>query len=109
MYSKLWDNINHKGGSMEIKETKEVLIALNEVTLVIAEALKDGFDASEDLMIVLNKLLLDEVFKAKIEAAFENISAVGDEIKDIDLNEGIELALVQIGYLPRLLDAFNKE
>ncbi len=94
---------------MEIKETKEVLVALNEVTLVIAEALKDGFDATEDLVAILNKLVLDEAFKTKIEDAFENISAIGDELKDIDLNEGIELALVQIGYLPRLLDAFSKK
>ncbi|HRT83935.1 MAG TPA: hypothetical protein P5523_04790 [Bacteroidales bacterium] len=93
---------------MDIKETKEALIGLNELALVIAVRLKDGFQVVEDISAVVAKLMSDAEFQAKLQAAYENIGAIPEEIKDLQLNEVIELVGVQVGYVPKFVEALKK-
>ena len=91
-----------------IKETKEVLVGLNEVALVLCERLKDGLQIGSDVSAVVEKVLGDADFRAKVVAAAEGIAAVPSEIKDLAIGEIIELATVQIGYVPKIVDALKK-
>lgn len=93
-------------GTTGIKETKDLLIALNEVALVLVQRFKDGIGV-EDFAAFYEKLKNDSVFKAELEAAWENHGMIPAEIKDIDLGEAVELVFVQASYLPKFIDAVN--
>lgn len=88
---------------MDIKETKEALVGANELTLVILELVKDGVQFSDAVSLV-NKLSSDPVLKQKLDEALSGLKVVPEEIKDIDLNEGIELAMLQAQYVPKILE-----
>jgi hypothetical protein len=90
-----------------IKETKEALIGVNEVSLELAKKFKDGVQVS-DFTEFYSKLTSDADFKAKVHAAYDNYKAIPDEVKDIDGGEGLELAVVQLDYTPKFLDVFAK-
>ncbi len=88
-------------------ETKEVIVALNEVIVVIAKLLKDGFQVS-DVTDLAKSVFMDEEMKAVLKKAYENISVCKDEIKEIDIMEIVELGTVQLQYIPKILEALKK-
>jgi hypothetical protein len=90
-----------------VKETKELVIALNEVLILLADKLKDGVQA-KDAVEVFEKLKNDAEFAAKLLAAYNDVEKVSAELKDINLVEGIELVKIQVEYLPKLVDAIKK-
>jgi hypothetical protein len=89
-----------------IKELKELLVAVNEVSLVLVKLLKDGIQLSDGMELV-GKLVGDEEFKSKLAAAVEGITKLPAEIKDLDLQEGLELATVEIAFIPALVAALK--
>ena len=89
---------------MDIKETKEVIVAANKIILVVLGALKDGFQV-EDIGVIVSKLVNDN---AEILAAIQNFGQVPAEIKDISIEEGIELLKIQIGFIKEYLELFKK-
>jgi hypothetical protein len=91
-----------------IQETKEALIGINELSIVLAQQLKDGFQVGSDLAAIVGKWQSDADFQAKLTAAFIGIQKVPDEIKDLDLSEGIELASIQLAYVPKIVEALKK-
>jgi hypothetical protein len=90
-----------------IKEIKEALVGVNALAVLLAERMKDGVGI-DDAMAVWAKLSSDEAFKAQMVAAYQGISLVPAELKDIDLAEGMELAVLQIQMMPALLAALKK-
>lgn len=90
-----------------IKEAKEALVGVNELAICLAERLKDGVGV-DDMVALFMKLQSDDEFKAKLAAAADGIGAVPAELKDLSLAEGMELAVVQIAYVPKLLAAIKK-
>jgi len=90
-----------------IKETKEVLIAVNELALIIIKHVKDGVQVS-DIPAIAVEMFRNEAFKDAIANAVKDIAMVPAEVKDINVEEGLELAKEQISYLPRLLEALKK-
>lgn len=94
--------------SLGIKETKEGLIAANEIAVLIISRFKNGIQL-EDFEAFYEKLTNDAVFKAQLQAGWDNYKAIPAEIKDVDVNEGVELAMVQLSYLTRLLGALKKQ
>lgn len=90
-----------------IKETKEALVGLNELVIFIAERAKDGVGA-DDAMALVQKLIGDEEFKAKMAAAVGDIQKVKAETADLQVEEIVELGAMQLGYLPRIVAAFKK-
>lgn len=92
---------------LSVKETKEALIGVNEVSLCLAEKFKDGVQVT-DFTEFYAKVTADEDFKNKVKAAYENYKAIPDEVKDIDAGEGIELAVVQLDYAPKFVAVFAK-
>lgn len=91
----------------DVKNVKEVLVALNMVSLVLIKQLRDGFQVADVGAAILEIMASDET-KAALVAAIEGITALPAEIADFQLAEGIELALVQLDYLPKILEALKK-
>jgi hypothetical protein len=90
-----------------ITETKEVLIAVNELSLVVIKHVKDGVSVA-DLPAIVSELVGSDSFKLALVSAVTGITNVPAEVKDIDFTEGMELAKVQLGYVPKLLEALKK-
>jgi predicted signal transduction protein with EAL and GGDEF domain len=93
---------------MDIKETKEALIGINEFSLLLAKNLKDGFQLVPDATALVTELLAKPELKDALVEAAKGIQAVPAEIKDIDLGEGIELVRIQASYIPKFLEAIKK-
>lgn len=91
-----------------IKETKEVLIGVNELSIFLITLLKDGFQLQQDIAAIIAKLSTDDSFKQKLSEAYAGITSVGNEIKDITVAEGAELAIIQASYLPKIIEALKK-
>lgn len=91
-----------------IKELKESVEAIMEISLRFASVLKDGYQAS-DLSVLFELFSKDEILKKKIHEAYEGITKVGGEIKDLDTKESIELAVVLLQFIPQILDLFKKD
>jgi len=89
---------------MDIKNTKEILVAANEIGLVVAQALKDGAQMS-DVMIVVGKIMGD--LQGKVGAAISGASEVPAEIKDISVNEVVELVALQLEYVPKFVNVLK--
>ena len=73
------------------KETKEILAAGFALSKVLIEVLKDGYQGS-DIPTLISKILLDRAFTDKVLLAYEDAGLVMDEVKDLDMDEGFELA-----------------
>ena len=87
-----------------IKELKEVIVAANEIALIGAKLAKDGLSLS-DAPALFTELMAK---RSELQAAIEGIGQVAAEVKDVDLQEGIEIAMIQIAYLPKLAEALKK-
>lgn len=90
-----------------IAETKEVLVAGNEIGLFVVSRLKDGVGV-DDALAAYQKLTQDAAFKKIVMDAHDGLSAVGGEIKDLDIGEGLELIILQAGYVPKFVEALKK-
>jgi len=90
-----------------IEQLKEVQVALNEIILLIATIMKDGLQAS-DAIVIYEKLKANPELSAKLISAYNDIEKVPVELKDIDFLEGIELAKIQLSYLPHLAKVLAK-
>lgn len=94
--------------SESVKESKEVLGAVAELSVVLIKHLKDGLQLSKDLPAIINELVNNEALKAELEKAFNGIGKVDDELKDLSLEEGVELAMVLALKAPKIIDALKK-
>lgn len=73
----------------DIKESKELLIALVKLGKLAAKQLGDGIDLSDAVAIA--KALADEEFRSCIVDGFSGLQAVPEELKDIDAAEAVQL------------------
>ena len=90
------------------KEVTEALVAANEITLDLIGRFKDGV-GFEDFAGFWTKLKTDAAFEEKLKAGFDQYALIPAEVKDIDGGEGMELAAVQIDFIPKFVDSFKKE
>lgn len=89
-----------------IKETKEALVGVLEVAVLLTKALKDGIQIS-DVGVIIDALRHDEEFKAKMAAAVKDISLVKTEMADCSAVEAIELAVAGVAYVPKIIGAMK--
>jgi hypothetical protein len=89
-----------------IEETKEVLIALDELSLVVLKQIKDGLQISDLATIVMTVLASDEI-KAVLSRAVAGISQVPAEIKDVDFSEGMLLIKEELAYIPKFISVLK--
>lgn len=91
------------GEAHGIKETKEACEALIKLGTFVAIRAKGGLDMAD--MTALLEKLKDEEFMAVVKAGVEGIDKVDDEVKDMNMAEGLELA----GFVvPKLLSAIQE-
>lgn len=93
--------------SESVKEVKEAVLGLQELVLVLVPLLKDGVQLG-DAVALMGKLQSDANLMAALKNAVDGIGKVPAEVKDLDLSEGMELAMMQIGFIPKLLEALKK-
>jgi hypothetical protein len=93
---------------MEIKETKDALIAVNILSIFLIEQFRDGFQMS-DFMDLYAKITTDDAFKTRMMDAYIGISAIPAELKDLDVKESIELTSLQLSFLPKIIDVLKKK
>ncbi len=83
---------------MDLKNTKEVLLALVKLGKEIAKASKDGLDI-KDVAAIGSKIAMDAEFRNVFVAAFEGAASIPAEVQEISFDEGVELALALIAEL----------
>lgn len=88
----------------DIKEMKEMMVGLMEMALLLAGEFKDGVQL-DDFMDIFMKLKDDPRFME----AFKGLKEIPAEAKDLDLNEGMELAMLVMAYVPKLIEAMKKK
>jgi hypothetical protein len=89
--------------AMEIKETKEVLIAVNTLVLLVVKQLKDGFQI-EDLAPVLAKVFTDN---KDLLDAIKGIDQVMLELKDLSFEEILGLIRLQFDFIKQYVEALK--
>lgn len=87
--------MSEQAAPVGIKETQELALGAIALGFHITKLLKDGFQA-QDLGSFLDKLKNDEAFAKKIQDAYEGVAQVPSEIKDLNLTEGLQLAMVVV-------------
>ena len=92
--------------SLGIKETKEAIIGVNELSLVLIKHLKDGAQLT-DISAVVEEIKNNPELLAKLQAAKDGIDQVPAEAKDISLVEGGELLMAQVSYVPKIIAALK--
>lgn len=87
-----------------VKETKELVMAVNELSLAIIREVKDGVQVKDALALVA-KMREDGPLKDALEKAVADIAKVPSEVSDLDLSEGFDLGMVQLRYVPKYIQA----
>lgn len=100
--------LKKEGSVLNVDGAKATLKAVNELSIMLINQFKDGVQVN-DFVEMWNKFSTDEAFKAKMEAAWNQYKSIPAELKDIDAGEALELAAVQIEYIPAIVEAFKKE
>lgn len=90
-----------------IKELTEALAGVLELSIVLASAFKDGVQA-QDALAIWQEIQSKPPVKAQLIAAFQGLSAIPAEAKDLNLEEGIALTMTVLTYVPRLIEALKK-
>ncbi len=83
---------------MDVKETKEALVAFVKLAKFVSAQAKDGLDI-KDLGALAAKIAGDEVFRGALVAAIEGASKIPSEIQDFEFSEGMDLAMAVIAEL----------
>jgi len=89
---------------MNVKETSEFLKGNLELLVFLISRLKDGADLG-DAAALYQKITSNAQFRVLMVDAYKGISAMKDEVRELDLAESIELTSIFLAYLPRLVAA----
>lgn len=90
-----------------VKETKEVLVAVLKVAPILVKQFKDGVQV-QDVAELYAKFMADAELKAAVMAAYDNYKMVGDEVKDLETAEIIELIMAALPEIQKLLQEMKK-
>ncbi len=101
------DNVAAATVKLGIKETKEALIGANKLSVLMMRRLKDDVGI-DDAIAIYDKLKTDTEFRQTLVDAYQGIEKVPAEVKDLDLNEAVELIGVQVSYVPKMIEALKK-
>lgn len=89
-----------------IDDVKEAMTAVNELGILLFSRFKDGVQFG-DFAALWEKLIADEDFKAMLSKAYENYQKIPDELEDLDTRELMELTGLQLGFMPRIIEAIK--
>lgn len=89
-----------------IKETKELLVGVNELSIVLIKQLKDGVQFNDAVELWL-KIQADADFRTKLSLAIENVKAVPTEFKESTLQDKLDLIQIELNYIPLIVTSLN--
>jgi hypothetical protein len=75
---------------MEVKESKEALVAMVVLGKAVAAAAKDGLDLS-DALALGTKFVSDDKFRVAVVEGIKGLEKIGPELKDLAASEALEL------------------
>lgn len=90
-----------------IKETKEMLVAVNVISIMLIQRLKDGIDLDDGFAFWEAFTSESEVKKAVVKA-WDEYKKIPEELEDIDIGEIIELIKLQSDFVPEIIQAMKK-
>jgi hypothetical protein len=90
-----------------IQQTKELMVALGDLSAVVAKAVKAGGQASEIGSRIAADLVTSPTLVAEIKAAADGISEIPAEIKDLSIGESLELLQVSLATTQKALAALK--
>lgn len=74
-----------------VKETKEALVGMLALAVVLTKHFKDGVQVGKDFAAIYAEIVSSPDLKEKLEVAYEGYNLIDDELKDVDLKESFEL------------------
>lgn len=92
-----------------VQELSEAISGVNELGLVLAKMLKDGFQVVDDAAMLWNELGNNAQVKDALQKAVQGLGNVPQEVKDLDVGEGLELGALVVDYVPKYVDALKKD
>lgn len=90
-----------------IKETKELVQGVINVSKLIIERVKDGVGL-EDAVAIGEKILSDEAFRSSVIEAVKGAQSIPAEIKDLDETEVAELSAIGIALVFGIIKSLKK-
>lgn len=90
-----------------IKETKEALHGILVLGAFVASRAKDGLKADDGLALVQKLMSDDEEFKKALSDAVDGIGQVPAEVKDLDVQEGLDLIIGAAPDILKIVDALK--
>ena len=92
-----------------IQETKELLVALGDLSAVIAKAVKPGGQASDIAGRIAAALMANPGLIDEVKSAANGISQIPEELKDLSLGEILELCEVSLVTTRKALQALGAQ
>ena len=89
-----------------MKEVKDILVGVNEISLLFIERFKDGFQLN-DLPAVWDKFHSDTEFHGKLSMAISSVMNFTTDLENITLNDKVDLVTLQLSYLPKIISSFS--
>jgi len=90
-----------------IKETRELLTALGDLSAVVAKAVKPGGQASDIASRIAAAVVVNPTLIEEIKTAADGISSIPAELRDLSLGEILELCEVSLVTTRKALDALK--
>jgi hypothetical protein len=90
-----------------IKETKELLVALGDLGVVVAKAVKGGGQMTEISGRIAAAIVANPGLIAEVKAAADGIAQIPNEIRDLSLGEILELCETSLVTTRKALEALQ--
>lgn len=85
-----------------IKESKEAMVAMLEIAVVLADVFKDGVQIADAATIIAK--IQEPAVMEKLSKGYEGVEKIPAELGDISLGEGLELGAAALLQVKDLLD-----
>lgn len=94
-------------GDVGIQETKELLVALGDLSSVVAKAVKGGGSASDISARIAAACIANPVLIQEVKDAANGVSQIPAEIRNLSLGEILELCEVSLITTRKALEALR--
>ena len=91
---------------LPIKDVEELLIACNELVILMIQRFKDGVQF-DDFISLYSSLMEDERIKEIMFKAYNGYKNIPGQAKDMDVKETCQLAATQLKYIPIIVNSIK--
>lgn len=90
-----------------MKNTNELLIAINEILILLITRFKDGLDL-KDFPAIWEKITTDEEFKELMRVAYEGVEEIPAECNNMTTEDALQMTILQLQYIPKIMAILKK-